>query len=400
MAGGSRTGFPVLFTTGHLHFHPPTVLRHLAALTFGASLMAGPIELPGMREDPGTLLLWDHLLTLKTGGGYKNNALLAAFTPQDTPLIVGGLEFFLTRIPVDGHAVTLFFSGDERRYAQPVHINDTQPDAEHEQTLLSQASYKYQGTTWVPGISLTHLHAEQVFDATELANAPGSVRAEGDALILHPSLRYKLPAVLFFEAGYPVNWQHFKSPVSSYTEFGPKLIAGLQYRAQSSIELSFQYTDRPFDSRRQTDALGQPLYDTLLTTYDTRYEIAWKHTWNAPHKFQTTLRGFHLQRVENGLGFSDYQRIGASVGARFELGNWAFRGQARWSTYTFALQIVSVFDPVPRTREDMDFDTRIEYRWTPRFRTYAEYVHEEQRSNVAADRYRSNTWQGGVELDF
>ena len=88
------------------------------------------------------------------------------------------------------------------------------------------------------------------------------------------------------------------------------------------------------------------------------------------------------------------------MGAQFEYGKWAFRGLARWSTFDFALQIVSVFDPIPRTREETEFEARIEYRWTQRFRTYSEYMHERQHSNVQADNYHANTWQAGLELDF
>lgn len=374
-------------------------LATLAILTWTTALGGHP-ELPGIHPAPDSGLFWDTLLTLRTAGGHKQNAILSPFNPQDTPLLTGGIEYFASRLPMDGHGFTLFVSADERRYLDPVEIAPATPVIRGERTVLSQASYKWYGRTWVPTLAFTHLHAEQAFDATEIASDPGSIRAVGDSLILAPALRYRFPAHLYVEASFPVNRQLFRSPVSSHWEFGPKTLVGLAYATDSAVELSFQDIQRPFDTRRQTDPLGQPLNDTLLTTHDLRYEVSWRHTWNHAHKLQTTLRAFHVTRADNGAGYSDYTRQGAAVAARFEAGQWAFRSQARWSTYDFNLQIVSVFDPVPRTRVETDVEARLEYRWTPRLRTYAEYFHERQDSNVAADRYRSHTALGGVEVDF
>ncbi len=373
--------------------------RFIALLPFALAL-AGPPELPGLHPQPDLGLFWDKLLTVRAAGGHKQNALLSAFNPQDTPLVVAGLEFFATRLPVDGHAFTLYASADERRYLNPVEIAPSDPVVRGERTVLSQASYKWYGSTWVPSVAFTYLHAEQAFDATEIASDPGFIRAIGDSLMLAPTLRYRFPAHLYVEAGLPVNRQLFKAPVSSHWEYGPKLLVGLAYGTNSAFELSFQDTARPFDTRLQTDPLGQPLAGTLLTTHDQRFEAVWRHTWNVAHRFQTTLRGFHVTRADNGAGFSDYTRVGTALGTRFDAGKWGFRSQARWSTYDFALQIISVFEPIPRTRVETDVEAHVEYRWTPRLRTYAEYFHERQDSNVAADRYRSHTWIVGVEADF
>jgi hypothetical protein len=372
----------------------------LGCFFFLLPALAGPFELPGIRPDPTPFLLWDQLLTLRTAGGAKDNALLAAFNPQQTPLAIFGVEYFLHRLPVDANSVTFFFSGDERRYLRPATTSPGQPDAPNERTLLSHLSLRHDGIHLSPGITFTHLAAEQVFDATDLGGLPGTVRASGHSFMITPALRYRPVEPLFLEAAWVANRQLFKSPVSSYWESGPRLTLGCTFSTNSSVELSFQYTDRPFDSRLQTDPLGEPLFDTRLSNFDSRYEIAWRQTWLPKYRLNSTLRAFHLQRLENGEGFTDYSRIGGSFLAQAELGPWAFRALARWSTFDFDLQIVSVFDPVPRTRVVTDFEGRLEYRWTQRFRTYAEFIHERQDSNVAADRYRANTWQLGAEIDF
>lgn len=366
------------------------------------SLQAGPFPLPGLQQEQEDtpLSLWDSLLTLKSGAGFKDNPLLSPFTQESTALATFGLEFFLTRLPIDGHQLTLFFSGDERRYLKPIQPDPDIEAARHELVLLSQLSYRYYGNHTIPGLTFTHLHANQVFDASEFGGQPGTIRASGHALILAPSLRYPLPGKLYLQGEFVLTRQHFQAPVSSYWEHGPKASLGWQYRTNSSIDFSFQYIERPFDTRQQTDPLGQPLSGTSLTTFDTRYEASWKHTWYAPLKFQTTARVFRVARIENGEGFSDYTRTGGSFAAQVEWKRWAARGLFRKSNYDFDLQIVSVFDPVPRTRVEQELELRLQYSWTSRFRTFAEYLHESQSSNVQADDYHANTWQAGLELDF
>ena len=179
---------------------------------------AGAFELPGIREaeDSPGLSLWDTLLTVKAGGGYKDNPLLSPFTPLDTPIVTVGLEYFLTRLPVVGHQFTLFFSGDERRFVRALRPAPEADEARHELVLLTQASYRYFGNHLISGLSFTHLHAAQVFDASEFGGQPGTIRASGHALILTPSIRYPLPGQLYLQAEYVLTRQHFKAPVSSY----------------------------------------------------------------------------------------------------------------------------------------------------------------------------------------
>ncbi len=376
--------------------------RLLPGLTFGViRLVAGPIELFPPREEPGPFLLWDSQFTLRSGAGYKENVLLAAEQRQDSALAIFGAEWLILRPPIDANSFTFFFSGDDRRYLNHAITGPGQPPATGEQVFISNAAYKRTVTEDLTlGLSLTHLYTEQVLDASEFGGDPGSVWVSGHGLIGTPTARWTLPAHFYAEVGLPVTREILKAPVSSYWEWGPKVTVGWNLRANGRIEASFAYVQRPFDTRQQADALGVPIPDTRLTTYDRRTELVWKQTWDAHRHFQTTARLFHVHRTENGEGFSDYDRFGASGTVRLDFRHWLLLGTVRWSTYDFPVQIVSVFDPVPRTREEFELEARIEYRWNDRWRNFAEFVHEQQRSNVPADDYHSHVWQVGVEHDF
>lgn len=379
----------------------PRLTARLALVLAGLRVAAGPFQSGPILQEPGPFLLWDSTLTLRTGGGYKENVLLAATQRQDSGLAILGAEWTIIRPPVDANSLFFYFSADQRYYLNAAVTGAGQPVATQEQFYATHVTYKRTlSDHFTAGIGLTHLYTQQFLDASEYGGDPGSVQVVGHGLIVNPTLRATLPAGLYLELGTPVTRQVLREPVSSYTEWGPRLAAGWTYSTNGSVEASFAHTRRPFDTREQADPLGVPIAGTRLATRDLRTELAWKQTWDAGRRVQTTTRLFHVRRNDNGEGFTDYDRFGAAGTVKFESPRWMLRGTARWTTYDFRGQIVSVFDPSLRTREGFEFEARLEYRWTSRFRTYAEFYHEQQRSNVPADDLHGHVWQVGIERDF
>lgn len=374
-----------------------------AAVTFLAlfsGVNAGPWEQPAPMVEPGPFLFWDTSLTVRAGLGYKDNPLLSPNSGNDTAISQLGADLFVTRLPVDDHAFNLFVSLDDRRYLDEVRSGPGQPRADKEQLFLASAEYHRSLTGgWRPGLAVVAYHAEQVYDASDFGGQPGTVRARGKVATATPSVRYTRDAwslELQFTGGH--FW--FDPPVSGYAEYGPRLVGAWRPATNTVLELSWNWTARPFDSRSQTDILGTPLTGTRLTNHDLRTQLEWRQTWDAGRRFQTSARLLHLRRTENGEGFSDYDRLGAVAGMTLRLGRWQLRGTGRWSTYDFAFQIVSPFQPVPRTREEIGAEARIECRLGEPVRLYAEYAYEEQRSNVPSDNFRAQTGLLGIEYDF
>ena len=55
---------------------------------------------------------------------------------------------------------------------------------------------------------------------------------------------------------------------------------------------------------------------------------------------------------------------------------------------------------MPRTRQDLEFEQRLEFRIGDTWRVYAEYLYERLRSNYPSDNYRANTVILGTEYDL
>ena len=53
-----------------------------------------------------------------------------------------------------------------------------------------------------------------------------------------------------------------------------------------------------------------------------------------------------------------------------------------------------------RTREDLELEGRIEYKFREHWTVYGVYAYEQTRSNVVLDAYRMNTVFAGVEYEF
>ena len=113
-------------------------------------LRAGPVEFASPMLEPGPFLLWDTTFTVRGGGGHKDNPSYApdfarSFREPGAFMALGA-EVLLLRVPTDGNSFFLFFTGDDRRYFDA-------PDVRKEQTFVTQAQFKHEGTGWTTSLT-------------------------------------------------------------------------------------------------------------------------------------------------------------------------------------------------------------------------------------------------------
>ena len=105
---------------------------------------------------------------------------------------------------------------------------------------------------------------------------------------------------------------------------------------------------------------GDPYPDLSLSNDDLRTEVVWKQTWDEARHWSTTVRGYHVRRVDNGEGWFDVDRFGVGGALKYRHRHWEFSGTVRWSVYDYALERASPLDPELRTREDLELEGRID----------------------------------------
>lgn len=372
------------------------------ALSFAlVALRAGPLTFNPPSDTPGPFTFWASSVSVRTDLGYRDNVLQSA-TNQHSSFFSGlGADLFVFRMPVDGTSFSLFFSADDRRYFDAVEATTNGPGATKEQSFITHATLKKTlPKGWSFSLVGMHVYADQVYDASEIENGAGSVLAQVHQFTLTPSIRRDFGAGFWTEAAFAVSRQEFREPVSSFWEGGPKLTLGWGYRTNSSVELAFSAYRRPYDDSFQVSAFGDPYPALSLTKEDFKTELIWKHTWDRARHWSTSLRLYHLRRLDNGEGWYDLDRLGASLTAKYERAKWVVRGTTRWVTYDYPVQLVSPLDPSLRTRDELELEGRIEYHLNKHLTLYGSYLHERARSNVALDAFRSNTGLAGLEYEF
>ena len=369
----------------------------------GGRPVLGPLH-PRDPDGEWEIPVWTTTATLRSSGGWRDNALLSGTNAQETPFAGYGFEAFLIRMPVDAHRWTLFVGGEERRYLRTVDSGTGDPPVEGDAWLSAYGEYRHQGSSgWSPGLVGQYLYANQVFDASTLADGLGSVRTKVHSLTTQPSLRWTRGRGFRWEIGYSWQRQNFNAPLDGFWQTGPRSVVAWDYAEGSAFEATLRYEDRPYDSRPASNLLGIPEPDTVARFTQLNADLAWKHQWIEKPKLRSTVRLFQMVNRDQAVGFYDFNRWGVAGTLRWEGAHWGTLLGARWSRWDYQRQFIS---PAPedlfkyRHTQDVETNARI-FRKLGRHATlFAEYLLERQDSNVALFTYTSHTATGGLEWEF
>lgn len=393
--------------------YPPVVIW-LAVVGMGFIASAGGrpefAPLPQMPRDSAGL--WQPFLTVRAGGGYRSNPLLANVA-EGTGFSSVGADLFLLRLPTGATTFTAFFSAEDIRYFTTLRPVADEAGATQEKTFLTAVRLG-QGlgasTNWTLKFEGRHLYNDQYLNTSSfdaLSTNLSSLRAVTHSGTILPSIAWQGAGRWHLELGGVGTRQIFvgadaDTGLSSTWETGPRFTAGYRAPRTGSLDLEISGLHREFDDRVQSSALGLPLADTRLRQDDLRAELIWQRRWGGARYWQSTLRAFHVWRRENGEGYTDYDRLGLAGTLRYERASWLAQATGRWSTFDYPRSFV-VFGGVlalPRERETQQIEARFEYKLTGSLRLYGEYQWEREQANRVSDNYRAHVGTLGMEYDF
>lgn len=371
-------------------------------------LQAGrPVLGPLHPRDPDLeweIPVWTTTVTLRGSGGWRDNALLSGTNAQETPFAGYGFEAFVLRMPIDAHRWTLFVGGEERRYLRTIDSGIPGQPVDGDAWLSTYAEYRHSGPSgWSPGLVGQHLYANQVFDASTLADGLGSVRTKVHSLTAHPSLRWSRGQGFRMELGYGWQRQNFAAPIDGFWQMGPRAVVAWDYADNSSVEATVRHEDRPYDSRPAANLLGIPEPDTVARFTQLNADLAWKHQWCDKPRLRSTVRLFQMVNRDEAVGFYDFDRWGVAGTLRWEGQRWGALVGARWSHWTYDRQFIS---PAPedlfkyRDNKDYEANARLSRKLGRHATLFAEFLWERQDSNVPLFTYDSRTFTGGLEWEF
>ncbi|MBI2929356.1 MAG: hypothetical protein HYY24_27135 [Verrucomicrobia bacterium] len=355
-------------------------------------------------ELPSGLAYWDQLITLRGGGGYKDNVLLSNRQLERSPFVSTELEASVWRLPTDGLELNFYLEGNDLRYFSA-------PSVDHEQTLTTHAELKRAlGKDWTVGFALQYFYQDQVLDTTDITGVFNTGSVRGHTLTARPSVRRDLAANFWAELETDVSRQLFARPLDSEWQGGAKLSLGRAYGRRAEWLVSLEGSERVFDHRSQFDREGFAVEGTELAFRQYAAALTWRQYWDKARRWRTSTRLGCARNEDNGPGYFDYTRYSVSEQLRYRAKGWEVRAQARLAYYDYAVQIGNILlDPSNRRRTDLEFSLRVEKNLFKSLKGFADLSRGDSNSNqtffgergerVSFD-YTANTISAGFDWEF
>ncbi len=377
------------------------ILCGLVVLSSHALLAAE--DLPLIPEDiqllPGSLL-WDKLISVHAGYGYKDNVLLSPFIAEGSPFFVSGLEVTLMRLPVGGWQFAFDLEAEDIRYLQRVDVNK-------EQTLMALSQFKkFFGDGWQSGANLIYFYQDQVQDVSLVEANLSTARVQGHNVTMRPFVRWDFATNWWAQLEASGTRQLLRAPLDNFWEAGPRLTLARDYGHASEVRLSYWLFEELFDTQNATDASGNDLPGTSLTQLTHNIELRLDHYWDARRHWCTTALLGLAHNADNGAGYFNYWRYQTGGQLAYRDDHWEIKGQIDLSYYDFPVRTASTVEqispPGASKLHDATFelDVRAVRKLTKLLKIYAEFKRDRWLSNEAADAYLANTVSGGLELEF
>jgi hypothetical protein len=365
-------------------------------LARAAALVAsGALATDAMEDEPTTLFsAWEPTITVKAGTGYKDNVTLARHNAESSPFAHAAIEAGLLRLPVDGTQFTLYLLGEDTRYWKARSVD-------HENLFMVQTEARRRWENdWEAAFGVEGFYLDQVVDFSITDTNRGALPVRGGGLTARPLARRSLSAEVWLSLELPATRQWYEGLVDDHWELGPKIALGRTYGNQSEVSAGYAFTHRGYDDAPARDADGAVLTNTVRAASVHDVSGVWKHYWDAERHWRSTTKLGYRHSEDNASGYFDYERFEASHQFRWQTDQWELIGEARLAYYQFPVQTVSEMDQHRRRRTDIRFTARAERQLARYVRLYAQFEHEQTRSNDPFDEYSVNTVGGGLSFEF
>lgn len=344
-------------------------------------------------DDPfPSLNFWDAMYSARAGVGYKDNVFLAHDEPERSAFVTAGGEVILLRVAALGPQFSFLAAGDVNRFLTVSHT---------ESTAFSQAQLEQEfGSSWKVSLAVEYFFQDEVVDVSVSETNREAVPAFGHTLTVRPGVRQDLPQRFWMALETPASRQLFDSPLDDYWEVGPRLTLGQSYGRDSHLALSYGALWRFYDTEPARTATGQAITNETRALFQQEIRLTWRHFWDEPKHWRTTLALAGRFNDDNGGGYFDYVRPLASAQIQYRAKRWEITAESRVAWYDFDEQTVSATDLSKRRRTDWSAEIRAERQLGKHFRLIAGFEHEQTFSNDELETYSVNTVSGSLQWEF
>ena len=355
-----------------------------------------PENLPLIPEDAALLkesLLWQYTLSLRTGAGYRDNVLLSPSAPQGSAFVTEGLDFALSRLPLDGWGLNLVVSGDDERYLQNVPSDGT------DFWLADITIKRFLGNHWEAGIESQENYLDEV-DFVDTAAGPQVVEIQGNTLKMKPFVRRNLGTNYWVELDFPAAREILDAPLDNIWEYGPQLQLDFNNDKKTEIGLSYRIQQLDHDSWPALTAEGLTIGTRNLSVVEQGAEVHWRQFWDAENHWSTYTKLDFTRDEDNGGNFFNFDEYSLAERLRYETKNWQITATLRGSYRDYPVQRIDLTAGPTLNEVLVHATVHGERRLKKWLKLYAEYDYERVLSNLTDIRYQDNTFTVGLIWEF
>lgn len=363
----------------------------MAATLIGCSAPAG--EIPPAEPLPA-LNVWDYLVTIRTGVGYRDNVLLSHSEPVGSSFFAGGAEVFVSRIALDGPQFFFYASGDVNQFF------DTQAIT-NEALAFARAEVKQDlGSRFEASLAGEYLFQDQVLDLSITETNRTALLVMGHTVAARPALRRDFSDRFYAGIEGLASWQVYQTDLDDFREIGVKPAAGWRYGHRSEVGLSYQPIWRTYENEEALDASGQPIPGETRAFVQQDVRLTWRHNFDAERHWRGMARVGFKHNEDNGGGYFDFNRYSATLQLRHQSSNWALWLEGGLAYYRYTTQTVSETDPSLRRQLNVTASINCERRLTRFLKLALSYEYQQTLSNNALETYSVNTVIGSLWWEF
>ena len=341
--------------------------------------------------NPRPLAIWEPLGEITTGIGFRNNVLRSSIDNENSPFVLTSGDLSLMRYSETGALLMLYVLGEDIRYTDAPSVN-------YEQFLSGAVDISVpMGDRDELGLLTSYLYQHQVFDASETEVDVRRVLVLGHSATLRPEWKHTFDGGWAARIEGSVLRQIFEHQLDDYSETDRMASLIYGYGNRSEALVSYQSTQRYYDTREQYDETGAAIAGTDLVYSQNEVGSAWRHYWDADRYWRTLSKLSYLLNHDNGSGYFDYDRLLFRQHVRWDNGTWNVKVNARFGWYFYPMQKVGNED---RFRSSVLLDCRIERKLNKYLMLFTAGEHEWSTSNDPLDEYGSWMASGGIGFEY
>jgi len=364
----------------------------LSGLTGFASLAGTPDDSQALPDEVHPQWLSD--VTLRGGGGYKDNVYLSGVQPIGSSFLSASAEALAVRFAPVGPQITLFGSLDFLHFLEGGAVHD-------ELLSFNQARVEYEANSWLAwSLAGQYSYVDQILDVSTSETNRTAEAVRGHTLSALPGLKFTLPAHLWLLLEGPVTRQYFAEPLDDYWQFGPRATLGRPLDTGGELNLIYEPAWRLYDHEPALTTTGDPIPDSSRHRVQHDARLSWRQKWDAEGHWRTKASlGGRLVK-ENGGGYFDYTRGSASARIEYRPARWEISAEAQVAGYWYDHQAVSFTDQTLRRYDELSVTVHFERDLYKRLRFVAGYEYNRALSNAPLESYTVNTFSASLQWEF